>query len=270
MALYDIIDDIAGKQLMKTETGDNRIFGVMTGIVAKNYDQGMPGRICVTIPVRDENANELKWARIASPSAGKKWGHFFVPEVGDQVLLAFEQGNIEKPYVIGCIPKDDSSFVKQAGDEDNKYKKITTKNGSSITFVDAPEGDGDNDKITIETAGKKHSLLLDNERKKIVLSDKDGSNKVEMKTEDGSINIECEKTLTIKVGSSITLKMNGNNGAVQLECSKLTMKASNSAYIEGSSNTRIKGTNLNLEAASMLKAESSAMVNISGNPIKLG
>ena len=132
MGLFDVIDQIAENQIMKTETGDNRIFGVMVGTVAKNYDQDMPGRVCVTIPVRDNEANELKWARVAMPSHGKQWGIYFQPEIGDQVLLAFEQGNIEKPYVIGCVPKDSNSFLKKAYDKNNQYKKITTKNGNCI------------------------------------------------------------------------------------------------------------------------------------------
>ena len=128
MGLFDVIDQIAENQIMKTETGDNRIFGVMVGTVAKNYDQDMPGRVCVTIPVRDEEANELKWARVAMPSQGKNWGIYFQPEIGDQVLLAFEQGNIEKPYVIGCVPKDSNAFLKKAYDKDNTNWKNTLLN----------------------------------------------------------------------------------------------------------------------------------------------
>ena len=64
MGLYDIIDEITERQVTKTETGDNRIWGVMVGIVAKNFDpnstasggansgaEAMDGRVCVTIPV---------------------------------------------------------------------------------------------------------------------------------------------------------------------------------------------------------------------------
>ena len=102
MGLYDIIDEITERQVMKTETGDNRIWGVMVGIVAKNFDpnssasggtktgaDAMDGRVCVTIPTRDKDANELKWARVAMPSGGSKWGHYFLPEVGDQVQLLY-------------------------------------------------------------------------------------------------------------------------------------------------------------------------------------
>ena len=113
MALYDIMDEIAAKQILKTDTGDNRIFGVIVATVVNNYDEKQPGRVCIQIPVRDKEANELKWARVAMPSSGEKWGSYFLPEVGDQVLVTFEQGNIEKPYIIGRIIKADQKIIME-------------------------------------------------------------------------------------------------------------------------------------------------------------
>lgn len=270
MGLFDIIDEIAESQIMKTDTGDNRIFGVMVGTVAKNYDQDMPGRVCVTIPVRDAEANELQWARVAMPSHGKGWGHYFQPEVGDQVLLAFEQGNIEKPYVIGCVPKESNSFLRKAADQDNRYKKITTKHGSTITFEDDPEGDGTKDKITIQTAQESHTIFMDNEKNEIVIRDKDSANMIEMKTEKGHMQIKAATKLTIQVGDNITLTMNGNNGAVTLECSKLTMKTTGNTTLDAMGSMKVNGANVAIEATSMLKAESSGIASISGSPIKIG
>ena len=54
MALFDIFDEITEKQVVKTELGDARIFGAVAGVVAENYNEQMPGRLCVNIPVRDE------------------------------------------------------------------------------------------------------------------------------------------------------------------------------------------------------------------------
>ena len=96
MDFYDIMDEIAARQTTKSETGDNLIRGVVLGTVAQNYAPQMPGRICVKIPMRDDEANELRWARVAMPSSGRSWGHYFLPEVGDQVLLAFEHGSCER------------------------------------------------------------------------------------------------------------------------------------------------------------------------------
>ena len=270
MGLFDIIDQIAENQIMKTETGDNRIFGVVVGTVAKNYDKDMPGRVCVTVPVRDKDANELKWARVAMPSHGKSWGHYFQPEIGDQVLLAFEHGNIEKPYVIGCVAKDSNQFLKKATDSNNQYKKIVTKNGNSVIFEDNEQGEGENDKITVHTAKESHSILLDNENKKIVIKDKDNDNCIEMKTETGHMTIKAATKLVIEVGDNITLTMNGNNGSVTLECNKLTMKTTGNTVLEATGSFKASGANMNLEASSLLKASSSGAAVIGGSPIKIG
>lgn len=271
MGLFDVIDEMTEKQILKTDTGDNRIFGVMLGIVAKNYDKSMPGRVCVTIPVRDKNANELQWARVAMPSSGKGWGHYFLPEIGDQVLLAFEQGNIEKPIVIGCVPKDANTFLTKAVDEQNQYKKIITKHGSSLIFEDNKEDDsGEKDKIQLYTAGKQHEMSLDNEHHTITITDKEKKNQITMDTEKGKMMVKAEQRLEIQVGDSIKLVMNGANGSVQLECTKLTVKADNSVHAESNGTARLKGGSVTIEAASTLKAESSGTVRVSGTPIQLG
>lgn len=270
MGLFDVIDDIAEKQVLKTETGDNRIFGVVVGQIAKNYDKDMPGRVCVAVPVRDQNANELQWARVAMPSGGSGWGHYFLPEAGDQVLLAFEQGNIEKPYVIGCIAKDNDQILKKSVDEDNQYKKIVTRNGNTIYFEDNKEGDGDKDKIRITTAKSGHRIELDNEKKLILLSDQEGKNLIRMKTEDGQMEITAEKKLTIKVGDNIELILNGSNGAVSLKATKIHIEASSNIQVKSNSATKLQAGNLSVEANASLKLSSSGLTTLSGSPVKLG
>jgi uncharacterized protein involved in type VI secretion and phage assembly len=127
--------------------------------------------------MRDEDANELRWARVAMPSAGKAWGHYFLPEVGDQVLLAFEQGSIEKPYVIGCVSKDSTKFLSKSASAtaapDNMLKRIVTKNGSTIEFTDGTDDSGAMDKIRIYTAGEKHVVELNNEKGCIEITNKE-------------------------------------------------------------------------------------------------
>ena len=272
MSLYDIMDEIASKQVLKSETGDNRMMGVVVGIVAKNYDQEMPGRVCVQVPVRDDEANELQWARVAMPSSGKKWGHYFQPEEGDQVLLVFEHGNIEKPYVIGCVPKDNNPFLTRAVHAKNQYKKIVTKNGNTIQFDDGEDTEGKQDKISIFTAKESHRLILDNDRKQIILGDKDGKNQIAIKTEDesGNIAIKTEQKLTISVGDNITVTMNGSSGTVKIQCNKFTVDASDSSEIKTNGKMGVSGGNVSIEASSMLKAESSGMTTIGGSPIKIG
>lgn len=270
MGIFDIMDEIAAKQVTKSETGDNRIFGVVIGIVVKNYDHQMPGRVCVQIPIRDEDANELKWARLAMPASGKEWGHYFMPEIGDQVLLVFEQGNIEKPYVIGCVPKESNRFLTRSIHEKNQYKKIMTRNGNTIQFDDVEEGEGQKDKISIYTPEKAHQVILDNEKKEILISDKDEKNKISIESEKGNISIKTENKLTIEVGDNIEIVMNANSGTVSVKCGKFKVEASDGSSIETSGKLGLSGGNTTIEASSMLKLNSSGMAKITGSPIKMG
>lgn len=274
MGLYDIMDEIAAKQAIKSETGDNRMYGVVLGIVTSNYADGaqgqMPGRVCVEIPVRDADANELKWARVAMGASGKRWGHYFLPEVGDQVLLAFENGNIERPYVIGCIAQDSNKFLTDSVDRDNRYKRIVTKNGNMLQFEDVPSGEGDMDKISLFTAGAKHRLILDNEKGNMFLEDEKGNNGIEICSATGSIQIKAEHKLTLAVGDSIELIMNGDTGTVSLKCNKLKAEAAQSTGLTANGKFKISGGSVSMDASAAFKLSSSGITSLCGSPVKIG
>lgn len=272
MGLFDIMSDISMNQITKTDTGDNRIFGVLVGSVIKNYDQNMPGRVCVTIPLRDAEANEIQWARMAMPSSGPGYGHYFLPEIGDQVLLVFENGNIEKPYVIGCVPKAADTFVKKSSNEKNTIKQIMTKHGSTIRFDDA-DGDGTDegqkDKITIKTPQDGFQLIFDNEKKTVTLTDKEKENQIIMNSEKGLIDIRCKKELKITVGDdavTVDLKDNGN---ATLKCKKFEAQADNDILLQAGANAQFTGKLTTLEGSSKLDVKSSGVVKVEAQMVQL-
>ena len=289
MAIFDIIEDVSKKRMEKTDTGDSRIMGIMLGKVVKNYDENMPGRVSVILLSREQGEGDgdeadntrLLWARVVMPSSGGSWGHYFIPEVGDLVLVAFEEGNIERAYVIGCIPKTNDKILTGSRDEKNKYKKIVTKNGSSTIFEDITEDEGQGgggdeagskDVITIQSANKSHRIVLNNDKKMIELSDKEGKNQIRINTdpEKGLIEMKSEKKLTVKVGDNITLTMNGETGAVTLKAKKVSVEADDSIGFESQSRAKFKGSNVTLEAGGSMKMSSGGLVEVSGTPIKLG
>ncbi|MCR5402667.1 MAG: phage baseplate assembly protein V [Butyrivibrio sp.] len=270
MPFFDVVDDVARHQYLKNDMGDTRISGVMVCQVMKNYDEKKKGFIQVDINTRDYADTKLVWARMAFPYCGNKWGDYFLPEVGDQVIVAFEQGNIERAFVIGSVPKANSGFLSKACDEKNKIKRITTRNGNNIDIIDNPEGEGDNDKITITTSKSLHKVELDNEKKKILISDKEGNNKIEMKTENGQMEILAKQKLTIKVGDNVKVFMNGSNGTVTIEAEKIKFEASNTAELKSNNRVTVEGGNVTVSGNSMLKLKSSGPVSVEGTPIKLG
>ncbi|MBQ1527430.1 MAG: hypothetical protein IIZ75_09865 [Lachnospiraceae bacterium] len=292
MAIFDIIEDVSKKQIEKTDTGDSRIMGVMLGQVVKNYDKDMPGRVSVILLSREESkdnsggggeggqaedTSRLLWPRVIQHSSGGIYGHYFIPEPGDLVLVTFEQGNIERPYIVGCIPKVKDKILTGSMHEKNRYKKIVTRNGNAIIFEDAEtengQGEpGDKDKITIQTALDKHHLILDNEKKMIELSDKDKKNFVRMSTDEGKghIEITAAKKLTIKVGDTISFILNGETGAVSLKAKKVNIETDDSIKLKSAGRLEQSGANVSMEGNSMLKLSSGGPVQVSGTPIKLG
>lgn len=269
MGLYDVIDDIAGKKAARSDIGDNRIFGTVVGTVTENYNENMPGRVCVQIPLRDKEANVLKWARLAMPYAGKKWGSLFVPEIGDQVLLTFEDGSIEKPFVIGCIPVSASSFVSRNTDEHNKNKVITTRNGNTIMLVDEDTEDGENDKIIINSANQKLKMTIDNEKSSIELSDKEKKNSVRINSETGTIQLLAEKKLKIKVGD-VELDINGESGNFSLKCAKLKVNSDDSMKVTSQGICKVEAQNMMVNSGSAHKVSAGSSFIVESSIIKLG
>lgn len=274
MAIYDIMDEIAAKQILKTETGDNRIFGVLVATVVKNYDENMPGRVCIQVPVRDKDFNELKWARVAMLSSGERWGHYFLPEEGDQVLVVFEQGNIEKPYIIGAVPKDNNKFLKKAVHEKNQIKKITTRYGSTIQFDDVYTSEenekGKKDVISIYTPDKERQIVLDNDKQEIHICDKEKKNEILIQTEPGKITVKAEKNLTIKVADNIDLILNGDSGTVSLKCDKLKVETQETVTVKSNNKVKVEGATVSLNGSQKMEVESGAMTTIKGSTIKVG
>ena len=292
MGLFDVIDDIAERNINKTETGDNRMFGIVVGEVVDNYDGERAGRVCVSIHTRDSEANILKWARVALPYMGKEWGMYFFPEKGDQVLVAFEGGNIERPYVIGCIPKDADKFLKKSKHEKNKLKRIVTKNGNAIEITDGasdddaaeapsvpsptegaggvPGGGADGDKIVIKTKDAKHSITLDDGKNLIQLVDDDKNCNIEMKTMDGTINVKAAHKMNITVGDNIKITMNGDSGKLLIEARDVVVDATGKFSTSSAAKTEISAANVSVSSNSTMKLSANTMVTIEGKPIRIG
>ena len=267
MAILDLLDEVSGRQFQKTEMGEERVTGVVVGIVTENYHKDFPGKVRVSIPVRDDNANVLKWAKVARAYSGKEWAHYFLPEKDDQVLVAFEHGNIEKPYVIASLPRDGDRVISETADADNQLK---TRHGSSLLFFDHKDGDGEKDHIELHTAGAGLQIALDNEKQSIRVCDKERHCEFEMETDKGSIQIMADKKITISAGDKIKIYLNGENGTVQVKADKIVMQSSRGMELKTDGTAKFSGQQTILEAIASLKQSSNGMVTISGNPIKLG
>ena len=121
--------------------------GVVIGKVAEVDDPEGLGRIKVTFPWLEEGTKS-RWASVAAIMAGPERGGFFMPELDDEVLLAFEQGDWDHPYVIGFLWNP----VQKPPSRDIKHRLIKSVNGHRVSFIDSPPNAGDKGALIIEDA----------------------------------------------------------------------------------------------------------------------
>lgn len=190
-----------------------KINGVAAGIVTNNKDPDKLGRLKVKFPWLSDD-NETDWIRMTTFMAGGERGGFFLPEVEDEVLVAFEHGDINLPYVIGMLWNGVDQPPEDNSDGQNNIRKIKSRSGHEIIFND--DNTAKQEKIEIHTnAG--HKVVLDDSagQEKIEIVDKSGNNKVIIDSVQNSINIESAMQLKIKANileieatTSLTLKSN--------------------------------------------------------------
>ena len=208
MSLYDLLrTDI--------QRSGGSINGVAVGIVTNNQDPDGMGRIKVVFPWR-ESGDESYWARIATLMAGNDRGSFFLPEVGDEVLVAFEQGDINHPYILGALWNGQDKPPEANSDGKNNLRKIKSRSGHEIIFDD--NGDQQKEKLEIHSKGG-HVIVLDDSSgaEKIEIKDKSGSNSIKIDSSQNSITFESAMNIKIKsqmidleAGSSMNIKAMGN------------------------------------------------------------
>lgn len=202
--------------------GDERngaMRGVSVGIVTNNRDPEGQGRVKLTYPWRDAD-DESDWARTAMPMAGEGRGTYFLPEVDDEVLVAFEDGDIHHPYVLGSLWNGADTPPADNADGKNDVRKITSRKGHEVELND---GDGGGRVVITTAAG--HRIVLDDESggERISIADRTGQNKIEFDSVGNEIAIESAAKVSVE---STLLELKGN-GNVNIEASGvLSLKGS--------------------------------------------
>jgi uncharacterized protein involved in type VI secretion and phage assembly len=119
----------------------------MQGVVIGLVTQVKPGQIKATYPWLDDQ-HETDWVRVAAPMSGNNRGGFLMPEVHDEVLLAFDQGNPRLPYAVGFLWNGEDVPPGQ----DVRDRRLTSRNGHTIRFLDATPSGGSLGALVIQDA----------------------------------------------------------------------------------------------------------------------
>jgi type VI secretion system secreted protein VgrG len=205
-----------------------------SAVVKDNNDPDKLGRVRVQFLWQD-NHMMSPWLRLINAYSGSERGFYFIPEIGDEVLVGFEGDNAEKPYLIGSMYHGKNKPKSKWPDKDNSFKGIITKSNLKIEFDDKKKI------TTIETPGG-NKIVLSDDGKSILMQDQN-MNKVELTS--GGIVMESNKDI------SLTSK------------GKITFDAVNAVNIISKADVKVSGLNIDLSANAGVTAKGAATAELS-------
>jgi uncharacterized protein involved in type VI secretion and phage assembly len=166
--------------------------GVYPGVVTDIKDPDNQGRVKVKLPWLPDTAGAVceLWARLATLMGGNNRGSWFVPDVDDEVLLAFEAGDLRRPYVIGALWNgQDAPPESMDGGGQNNKKVLRSRNGVKITLDDQ---DGQ-ETLLLETPGGQKVTLKDGPGE-VLIEDSNGNS---VKLESAGVTVTASAKVTV-------------------------------------------------------------------------
>ena len=174
-------------------------YGVLVGIVKNNIDPEGLGRVWVSLPLLSDT-NISNWARQAAQSDGT----YFIPGLGSEVLVAFEQGDVNRPYILGQLWNGQNRAPETNLDGLNRIRVISTPAGHQLRFDDTTQLS----KLSLKSAGG-HEITLD---------DTPPEAKLTIKHSGGS-------TITITGGPSAGITIDSGTGTLTLKGGSVSVEA---------------------------------------------
>lgn len=218
--------------------------------MARVTDQQDPqnlGRVKVQFMWQEMNKGESYWMRVQSPDAGKSdkveknRGFVFIPEVGDLVMVGFEQGNPDRPFVMGSIfYKENSGGVTG----ENTLKSITTRSGHTLEFNDDEEGEWG---ITVRDING-NTVRLNTKDKNIEIT---APETITLTAKNVSINAEENVQIAAKKNVDMTAEADINSAAkgnlAQQADGDVTVAAQGNVEVEATADVNIAGQNTTVD-----------------------
>ena len=215
------------------------ISGLQIGVVVQlESDPDGQDRILVRVPVIDSNAQGI-WTRVASLDAGNDRGAFFMPEIGDEVIVGFINDDPRDAVVLGMLHSSNKPSPITPADANNE-KGFTTRSKMHLSFND------DTKTIVIDTPAG-NSITIDEQSMKIEIKDQN-SNKITMET--SGITLESPANIDIKAGAVLTL---AGGVSLSIGAPSLSVKADADVSIQGA----------------VAKLASSGITEITGSIVKI-
>jgi phage protein D/phage baseplate assembly protein gpV len=227
--------------------------GLVPAVVSDAKDPAKLGRVKLTFPwlAKDFTSN---WARTVQPGAGKARGALVLPEVGDEVLVGFEHGDFEAPYVLGGL-----------------------HNGKDVLpTLSVPPVDGNSGEIAARgfVSRKGHRLEFV-EADGITIASGDGKLVVKLDQKNQMIEVTSGKGVTIKAANGVSI--DAGNGPLELKGQKVSVKsttdiaveATSALQLKGPSGVKVEGATVSVAAQAQAELTASGLLTVRGGVVKI-
>ncbi|MET1088452.1 MAG: VgrG-related protein, partial [Arthrobacter sp.] len=230
--------------------------GVVNAVVTAAKDPENQGRVKVKFPVLSDNY-ESWWARTVQAGAGASRGAVILPEVGDEVLVAFGHGSFQQPFVLGGLyngkDKPDKPWADHVGSTDGAVQRraFVSRSGMLVEFMESPDGE----QLTVSTHGGKQKISL--------LQKPDAA--IEILSE-GPVNITAKKDVSVTTST----------GEVTIKGKKVTVEASTglelkgaTVKITGSASAELKAPSVKVAGDATAELTAGATTTVKGGMVRI-
>lgn len=245
-----------------------KVEGPVIGVVTSLDDPEKQGRVQVKFPwMPDSEAGgefASNWARVTSPGAGKDRGMLFLPEINDEVLVAFEHGDIQFPYILGGL-----------WNKKDLPPKGTEASVNDQTFV--------NQRVIRSRSG--HLIVLNDKdgKEQILIQDKTAQNSILIDSSQNNITIKSKADLVVQAGGKFTVNATGDitldtKGKVQINAQQsfavdakqqASAKVLNNQLTLSTSGAELSGTKVEIKGNAMTSVSSTAVTEVKGALVKI-
>lgn len=199
--------------------------GIAIGTVQTNWDQDHPGKVQVNYLLGTTGEMKTDWIPVMTPFGGSAYGSYHLPSVGNSVVVGFEQGNANRPVVMGCLWNQANPLPAGAANENNSMLLWKTKAG--------------------------YTFFVEEEEHKISFSDPEAKNTLIWSTTDKCLTVDVEEKVVLKIGTEVFLTLEKGKltvtGVLEVNAESMTVKTEQAYGVEAGGDAQIKGTNITLE-----------------------
>ncbi|MCL2399887.1 MAG: phage baseplate assembly protein V [Defluviitaleaceae bacterium] len=230
--------------------------------VVRNDDPKHPGEVKVSYTCWSKEKEETRWMPILTSYARKKCGIYWIPEVGDEVLVSYLDCRQEELFVVGSFYPVDDTERDEHFTKENYYKVIRTRGENYVEFYDK-EGE---QRITTKTPG---DLLIKMDDDKETITIDDSKNDIVLNADEETITITGKKKIILQVGE-VKITMDGESGLLKIEAKDIETNCKQEINVKAGTDINCEAENINEQASNTITSQAVILNTVDAKCVKIG